>query len=216
MTSAGKVRYAMSKRLRNRLFAAVLISSLALILFDHLAGEKFRKSLPARIGLRGEDAKKYHQKTFRVIKIVDGDTLDIDIPDGKYQTTRIRLLGVDTPETKKPGESPMYFGPEAGTYVSKTALGQNVTIIIDTVSDVRDRYARLLAYIILPDSRVLNEELIINGYGYADLRFPHSDYEKYAALQESAIESKVGLWDQVTRDQIPKWLLRERPGILAK
>jgi len=216
LANKAKVRYAMSRRFRNGLFAAVLLALAALILLDHFTGEDIRNDLTVMMSMRSEDAKKYHLRSFRVVKVVDGDTLDIDIPDGKYPTTRIRLLGVDTPETKNPNTEMMYFGEEASSFAAAMVLDKQVTIVIDKISDVRDRYGRLLAYVKLPDGRVLNEQLIINGFGYADLRFEHGGYDRYAGLQEEAIEGKAGLWEKVSRDQLPKWLLRERPGLLSQ
>ncbi len=58
------------------------------------------------------------------------------------------------------------------------------------------------------------EELIIGGVAYADLRFAHSAYDEYVGLQEEAIAGKVGLWKNVTREQLPKWLQREMPELL--
>ena len=86
MTSAGKIRYAMSRRFRRGLFTAALLLGVFLILLDHVACQPFRDDIPTRIGLRGEDAAKYHLKSFLVVKVVDGDTIDINIPDGKYPT----------------------------------------------------------------------------------------------------------------------------------
>lgn len=215
MGRKGKVRYAMSKHWRRGLIAAALLLVGGVVCLDHYAGWRVR-NLPILSGLRGRDAGRYHLKTFRVVKIVDGDTVDIDIPDGEYATTRVRLLGVDTPETKNPKTGPMYFGDEASSFTEEMVFDRHVTILIDTVSDERDKYGRLLAYVKLDDGRVLNAELIAAGFGYADLRFDHSRYDEYASLQEAAIESGAGLWGDVSRDQLPKWLLRERPGLLGR
>ncbi|MBW8016519.1 MAG: hypothetical protein FVQ82_10050 [Planctomycetes bacterium] len=209
----GTLKYAMSRRRKNGIIFAIIVFAVGLICFDRLFTDSFRKEVLLRTP-RPEGAAKYHLKTFKVVKVVDGDTLDIDIPDGKYDTTRVRLLGVDTPETKKRGEAVMFFGPEASAFVEEVALGQDVTVIIDTVSDVRDKYDRLLGYIRFADKTILNEEIIKQGYGYADLRFKHGDYEKYLKMQDEAIDAKAGLWKTVKRDQLPKWLQRERPMLL--
>src|SRR5690606_19653965 len=105
------------------------------------------------------------------------DTLDIAAADGDMATTRIRLIGVDTPETQHPTGGPMYYGQEATDFAKRLAEGRQVTVLLDTVSDERDRYGRLLAYVVLPDGRVLNEVMIREGYGYADSRFRHSRYD---------------------------------------
>jgi micrococcal nuclease len=155
------------------------------------------------------DWEKYNNKTFTVVKTVDGDTLDINIPDGRYEHTRIRLLGVDTPETKKPNTPVMYYGPEASEFTKQKTLGRKVTVIMDARSNPRDKYGRLLAHIKLEDGSILNEELISNGFAYADPRFPQSFNKEYAQLEKQAIKSKAGLWKNVTDDQMPKW--RQQP-----
>ena len=161
----------------------------------------------------GADAKKYHRKIFAVKKIIDGDTVDIDVADGEYGHTRIRLLGVDTPETKDPRYPAMYYGQEATDFAGKMLEGKDVTVVIDTVSDVRDRYGRLLAYIEV-DGVVFNEELIRQGFGYADLRFAHGEYERYVRMQEIAVKKGVGLWKEAEIDDLPGWLQREQGDIL--
>jgi len=89
-----------------------------------------------------------------------------------------------------------------------------VTVLLDTVAEQRDRYGRLLAHIRLPDGSILGERLIAEGYGYADSRFEHSSYDKYAQSQEQAIEKKMGLWAGINRSQLPDWLRRRRPDLL--
>jgi endonuclease YncB( thermonuclease family) len=152
------------------------------------------------------DLQKYNGKQFTVVKVVDGDTLDIGIQDGNYSHTRIRLWGVDTPETKDPRlNGPMYFGPEAADFATKAAMGKRVTIHLEQDRKTRDKYHRLLAYVQLPDGRFLNEVLLSEGYAYADLRFKHSLYNKYKQLESLARRQKKGLWEKVTPEQMPKW-----------
>jgi len=75
-----------------------------------------------------DDFSRYHAKTFTVVKVVDGDTLDIDVPDDEYDCTRIRLWGIDTPETKSTKYGVMYFGPEAAQFATELVLGEDVTV----------------------------------------------------------------------------------------
>jgi micrococcal nuclease len=207
-------RYAMRRTTRNAIGAAFFFIAVpAFILLDRQFGDILRKPIE-RATYTNTDRQTYHGRTFSVLEVIDGDTLDIDSPDGEFPDTRIRLLGVDTPETKHPTIGVMYFGPEASDFSTQTALGQKVTILLDTVGDQRDRYGRLLAYVVLPDGRVLNEELIRHGFGYAYLSFPHSDSARYEALMDHAIQSKTGLWSGAARDDLPKWLRQKRPGLL--
>ena len=162
------------------------------------------------------DIEKYHTKTITCVNVVDGDTIDIDIPDRGYNRTRIRLWGVDAPETKSDEYGVMYYGPEAAEFTKKLTYGKLVTIYLDTPNNTRDKYDRLLAYVQLPDGRFLNEVLVSEGFAYADLRFRHGFYNKYQQLEASARSLKKGLWEKVTREQLPEWLQRERPKLLLE
>ena len=215
MAKKHKQVFAMSRRQRKALFVLSIMLVIVAIWLDRNHGLGFRADISERAKL-GTEGWKYHGKIFSVVNVVDGDTLDLDIPDGKFDHTRVRLLGMDTPETKSPKVEEMYYGQEATQYAIEQAQGKQVTVMLDTVSDTRDMYQRLLAYIRLPDGRILNEELIKNGFAYTDLRFQHSHYNKYVKLQDQALEKNIGLWKEVKREQFPKWLQRERPDLLRE
>ena len=186
---------------------------LVIIWLDYRFGPKGAKSLSlARI--ESEDFAKYHNNSFRVTGVIDGDTIDIAIPDGTFNSTRIRLLGIDTPETKDERFGQMYFGPEAALFTKEYSTGENIVVLLDKISPTRDKYNRLLAYVKLPDGRILNEVLIIEGLAYADLRFKHSLYKQYCQLEIVARQNKMGLWKNVTHDQLPRWLGRMKPKLL--
>lgn len=156
----------------------------------------------------GSDEDRYHNKLFTCVKVVDGDTIDIAIPDGDHPHTRIRLWGVDTPETVKPGEPPMYFGHEASAYTRSRVLGHPVRIVLSP-GQSRDKYERLLAYVYPDDGEnMLNEELLAGGYAYADSRFAHPWKERFIELEKRARRQKVGLWAGVTVQQMPEWRQR--------
>lgn len=209
-------RLVMSRKRRNTLIAAVLLIVLPFaIVLDRQLMLPVRQAMRRAAWIRGDD-KRYHEQTFTVVAVIDGDTLDIDAPDGDRPATRIRLLGVDAPETQHPRLEPMFFGKEATDFVRDRAEGKQVTVLLDTVAGHRDRYGRLLAYVVLPDGEVLNEAIIRRGLGYADLRFEHSHYEAYREWMDAAIAQRTGLWQAVTRDQLPSWLQRRRPDLQTR
>jgi micrococcal nuclease len=105
----------------------------------------------------------------------------------------------------------MYFAKEATTFAAALAAGKTVTIYLDQVAGSRDKYDRLLAYVALPDGRFLNEELLLSGYVYADLRFRHGYFHKYRQLEASARAGKVGLWAHVKPEQMPPWRQKREP-----
>ena len=209
-----KIRYAISRRSRTAFVFLSLLLGAALIWLDHTHTERRRQYRPnAKQQLSVGDFEKYHKKTFTVVNVVDGDTLDIGIHDGNDNHTRIRLWGIDTPETKNPKLGVMYFGPQASEFTRELTLGKSVTVYLDE-ADTRDKYNRLLAYIQLPDGKYLNELLLTKGFAYADLRFRHSFYHSYQQLEAAARSQKKGLWEKVTRQQLPEWLKKKKPNLL--
>ncbi len=216
----------MSRRRRTIILVLCLLVIAALLWLDHSPlRRKWQASPQTGEQAKALDFEKYHAKTFTVVNIVDGDTIDIDIPDGRYERTRIRLWGIDTPETKNPKIGTMYFGPEAAEFTTKLALEKEVTVYLEE-HRTRGKYGRLLAYVKLldvklpdvklPDGSILNQVLLTEGFAYADLRFRHSFYHKYKQLEASARRQKKGLWQNVTRDQLPEWLQKRKPNLLLK
>ena len=207
----------MSRRLRAGIFALCAAFAALLVGLDHSGRDgKARPQELSSQQARAYDLEKYHGKIFTVVKVVDGDTLDIDIPDGESELTRIRLWGIDTPETKNPQVGQMYFGPQAAQFTGDVALGQKVRVYLDQGNRTRCYYGRLLAYVQLPDNRFLNEALLSEGFAYADVRFRHSLYNKYKQLEAAARGQKKGLWAEVRREQLPEWLQREKPTLLLE
>ena len=200
------MRYAMSRRRRNFIAVIFALSAAALAVFDYSCTNSAPDaSVVSAESRKSADTQKYHGKQFLVVKVVDGDTLDIDIPDANYPHTRIRLWGIDTPETKNPRTGVMFFGKEASEFATKAALGKQVTVYLDKNYGTRCKYNRLLAYVQLPDGTFLNERLLEEGYAYADTRFRHGLFNKYKQLEALARSEKKGLWAEVTLEQMPKW-----------
>jgi micrococcal nuclease len=210
-----KPDFAMSRRRKNGIIFLCLLVVMFLIWLDRdLIGHRWQLPAKSEEQAKASDVEKYHGKTFTIVNVIDGDTFDIDIPDGRCERTRIRLLGIDTPETRSEEFGVMYFGPEAADFTKKSALGKSVTIYLDPPNPTRGKYGRLLAYVKLPDGGFLNEVILTEGYAYADTRFSHSFYNKYRQLQSSARSAKRGLWKDVTPDQLPQWVVgavREPP-----
>lgn len=126
-----------------------------------------------------------------VIKVVDGDTFWVD--DGSEKGLKIRLIGVNTPETVHPQKAVEYYGREASDYIKSLLIGNKVKLKFD-VNRV-DRYGRTLAYVYLEDGTFLNEDLIKKGYGQAMTVPPNVKYsERFVKLERKARNQKVGLW----------------------
>jgi micrococcal nuclease len=127
-----------------------------------------------------------------VVSVVDGDTVRIDL--GSHVET-VRLIGIDTPETKHPTEPVGCFGPEASARTEELLVpGTEVTVERD--AEERDRYGRLLAYVVRrADGAFVNLQLAREGFADALSIAPNTSHaaEIGAAVRE-AREQGRGLW----------------------
>ena len=129
------------------------------------------------------------QDSYLCTRVVDGDTIIIEI-DGKQE--RVRLIGVDTPETKHPKKPVEDFGHEASVFTTRLVEGKKVTLEYD--QEKRDKYGRLLAYVYLENGKFLNAEIIERGYGFAYTRFPFKHLDDFRQYEYDARLNGRGLW----------------------
>lgn len=130
---------------------------------------------------------------YLVLEVVDGDTYKI-----KYngEEKKVRLIGVDTPESVHPDSSKnSEYGKTASSYVKELIENKYVSLEFD-VSQT-DKYGRLLAYIYLEDGEMLNSKLIKEGYAQVTTYAPNVKYvDTFTALQKEARNNKVGFWKE--------------------
>jgi micrococcal nuclease len=132
--------------------------------------------------------------TATVLKVVDGDT--VDVVDDVRGRLRIRLLGIDTPETKKPGYTVGCWGPEATEFANATLLGQRVAFVTDPSQGVYDRYGRTLAYLDKADGWDYSVEAVRAGaaHSYVYHGHPSARAGEIAAAEQEARAAGRGLW----------------------
>lgn len=134
-----------------------------------------------------------HDGNFAVKKISDGDTFWIY--NGTSEGEKIRLIGVDAPESrnvfkKKQG----YYGTEAKEYLTNLLKGKHVKLEYDV--DHTDQYGRTLAYVYLEDGTFVNAELVKNGYAMVMTVPPNVKFaDEFVKLQQEARENNRGLWN---------------------
>lgn len=124
-------------------------------------------------------------------KVVDGDTIKV-IYQGKEET--VRLVGIDTPETKHPSKEVECFGPEASEYLGKLLEGQDFELVFDSKQGQRDRYERLLAYLYLPDGRLVNQIMVAEGYAFAYTKAKSDLVDTFVLEEQKAQAEGKGLW----------------------
>lgn len=127
----------------------------------------------------------------RVLEVVDGDTIVVSFGNAQE---RIRLIGVDTPETHHPNKAVQCFGQAASNFLDNLLAGADVRLEADPTNTNRDRYDRLLRYVFTDDGELVNQRIVEEGYGFAYVAFPFQRKEQFVASQERARLSGAGLW----------------------
>ncbi len=132
---------------------------------------------------------------YQVTKIVDGDTFDIKVGT---KTVRVRMLGVDTPETVDPRKIVQCFGKEASK-MSRELLGKHkVTLKTDSTQSTADKFNRLLAYVYRDDGLFINQYLLKNGYAHEyTYGVPYEKQKEFKEMEKVAREGKKGLWGEI-------------------
>ncbi|WP_282941705.1 thermonuclease family protein [Paenibacillus sp. RC67] len=129
------------------------------------------------------------RESVKVERVVDGDTFEIK-KDGKKE--KVRLIGVDTPETKKENTPVMFYGKEASDYTTKRL--ENKTIELEWDVEKRDQYKRYLAYVWIGDE-LFNRTLVQEGYARMATFPPNVKYvDLFKKDQEKARKQQKGLW----------------------
>jgi len=128
----------------------------------------------------------------KVIKVVDGDTVTVEI-NGVRET--IRIIGINTPETVDPRKPVECFGQEASARAHELLDNQTVTLEADATQGERDKYGRLLRYVFLPNGSDFGKQMISEGYAYEyTYSTPYKYQQDYKTSQSDAENVKRGLW----------------------
>lgn len=158
-----------------------------------------------------ENEPKIQESEFQqatITKLVDGDTVYAELEDGTEH--KVRLIGVNTPETKHPTKDVQYYGKEASAFTENSLQGKTVYLEKD-VSDT-DKYDRLLRYVWIEKPSDINEDevknkmfnaiLVSNGYANTATYPPDVKYQDYfSVLENEAKENNIGLWNETKADE---------------
>lgn len=133
---------------------------------------------------------------YKVRKVVDGDTFWID--NGSQKGLKIRLIGVDAPESRNSGNKvKAFYGKESSDYLSSLIAGKKVRLEYD--AGHFDKYGRTLAYVYLEDGTFVNAMLVKNGYASVMTVPPNVRYaDTFLKLERKARNKKRGLWREDT------------------
>lgn len=129
----------------------------------------------------------------RVEQVIDGDTITVMI-DGKK--TPVRFIGVNAPETYQ-GKKSECFAEESFQYVKNRIEGVDVSLVADGTQENKDKYERLLRYVMLSDGTNFNLELIQKGYAREyTYKIPYQQQQEFRSAQIVAKASAIGLWKE--------------------
>ncbi len=182
-----------------RAFSYLLVL-IVLYTFYQLAGEQFRE-----LGGSKASAKPEDRIPCRVVRVYDGDTFKCRLESG--EELKVRLIGIDTPESRrnrkayrdaerggKSVEEIVRLGKKA-TEFTRSLIPPGTVVYLETDVQLHDKYGRLLAYVYLPDGRMLNEVLVEEGYATVYTFPPNVKYaERFVELQRKAMREGRGLW----------------------
>lgn len=171
------------------------------VLAGALAGDRLRL-----FRYQGPDSDDFDKRTFAIASVVDGDTVRIR-PVGGGEETRVRLIGIDAPELHPQGRAADYWAVESTEYLKRRLAGGTVIVRLEPLEQ-RDRYGRLLAYLYVNETEMVNLEMVREGQAYADRRFKHSHKREFERYEAEARKKRRGLWEGVLPEQMPEWRRR--------
>jgi micrococcal nuclease len=142
-----------------------------------------------------DDVRRYGDLRAQVIRVVDGDTFIVDLPDTLKDTpsTRVRVWGIDAPEMARNGSPAARLAVEATQYARDILDGQTVLLTVEP-DRLRGRWGRLLAHVELADGELFSEKMLRAGLARADARWPHRYLKEFEEAQRDAKQRRVGLW----------------------
>lgn len=132
------------------------------------------------------------KEKYLVTKTLDGDTFEIKI--GK-RIMKVRMMGVDTPETLDPRKPVQCYGHESSEKTKELLSGRSVSLRLDKTQSALDKFKRLLAYVYRDDGIFINQYLLENGYAREyTYNKKYQNQKEFKEIEKKAREEKRGLW----------------------
>jgi micrococcal nuclease len=172
---------------------SVLTLVISGVLFWQGLQNEFDKQ-PTQVLGQASSLPSINKPTYRVSRVVDGDTIEVTIDN---KPVKVRLIGVNTPETVDPRRPVQCFGKEASAETKRLLNGKDVVMEND-VSDT-DSFGRLLRYVYIPlqdgTNLFVNDYLVRQGFASLDTVPPDVRYSsRFAEAQKEARDNNRGLW----------------------
>lgn len=188
-------------RKSNIKYLGLILILISVFIFGFAAGKEDKESVLSEkstprpsIGLASPEITSPNtEDPWLVTKVIDGDTIVVSI--GENEET-LRQIGIDTPETVDPRKGIQCFGIEASNKAKELLLGKSVYLESDSSQGERDKYQRLLRYVILPDGENFGLTMIREGYAHEyTYDLPYRYQPDFKAAEKNASENNLGLWN---------------------
>lgn len=127
--------------------------------------------------------------TTKVTRVIDGDTFETETGE------KVRLIGINAPEISD------IFGKESKQHLSDIIENKIVDLQTDNISNDRDRYNRLLRYVII-DGIDINKKMVSDGFAFAYLKYHFSKSSEYEQAQIQAREKNIGIWGNSNKETV--------------
>ena len=165
----------------------LLLSLTALIVLDHAGA----------FGYAGNDWSSFHQKAFRVTRVLQADRFVID------GGTTVQLLGVTPAENE--------WAERGKAYLVARIDGKSVTLRLEA-TQTRDAEGHLLAFVYFTNSDLINLDVVRDGQAFADRRVGHSLHQQIEQAENEARKKQRGMWKEITDADQPAWRLEWLKG----
>ncbi len=144
---------------------------------------------------KGSSAPQQETTVYEVVRVIDGDTIEIKSADG---IRKVRMIGIDTPEKNHPSKPVECFAKEATNHLTQLISGKSVSVEADSSQDTKDKYDRYLYYIFL-NGQNINNQMISDGYAYEyTYNTPYKYQNDFKKSQITASDGNKGLWSPST------------------
>lgn len=182
----------MSKSILKKTVSTQLLAASLLLLLFALGQMGLTPPSQDESETKGVSVVQNEKQSGTVTRVVDGDTLKVDI-NGAEET--VRLIGIDTPELARSGKAAECFAKQAQTRLKSLAEGKSVILESDSSQADQDRYGRLLRYVLTTEGENLNLTMIKDGYAFEyTYESPYQYQSEFKAAQKDAKAQSLGLW----------------------
>lgn len=178
------------------------------VTFDsEIAAQDVNQAIAANKTIAQFQTTTKDKKTFQVISIADGDTIKL------AEIGTVRLIGIDTPETKDPRKPVQCFGQEASNKIGELLTNSSVYLEFDPAQRI-DKYGRTLAYVFRNDGLDVNLEMVKQGFAFAYTKYPNPRSGEFVNAQTEAKSKQTGLWLPSTCNGEQKEVKKETPVVV--